>query len=617
MRPRRAALAVLASLIAAAAAAERVPPPRFADPARRQKLAAALPEIEKVFANTLARQKLPGLAFGVVIDGELVFGKGYGVRDVAATAPVDADTVFRIASMTKSFTALAILKLRDEGRLSLDDPASKYVPEMARLAPATADSPAITIRHLLTHSEGFPEDNPWGDRQLARSDATLGRWIEGGIPFSNAPGVAFEYSNYGFAILGRIVARASGMRYRDYVDAHILRPLGMTATTWEAASVPPDRLARGYRADGDGWQEEPALADGSFGAMGGLFSSVRDLARYTSFFLSAWPPRDDPEAGPLRRSSVREMQQAWRFSGAGASRDTVEAPLRFSTNAYGYGLTVAQSCRFRFVVSHGGGLPGFGSVMRWLPEHGVAIVALANLTYAGPGRAANEALEALHRTGALRPRVVQPSPALLAASDGVTRLIERWDDALLDSLAADNLLLDTPRDKRKARLAELHDRLGACRPEGEIDAENALRGRWKLACDKGHAFVSITLAPTMPPRVQSLVTTFAPALSPAQQRVVDRIAALMKGGDPGKDARVAEQAMVRGDYSVLVRAIDAAAAWGECRPGEVRRGDGETQAVVRLECAGGHLDADLAIDKASGRLKSLRLVPAGDDTCVP
>lgn len=612
MHSSRAGLAVLLCL-ANAAAAEQVPPPRFTDPARRQKLAAALPEIEKVFEDTLARQKPPGLAFGVVIDGELVLSRGYGVRDVGTKAPVDADTVFRIASMTKSFTAIAILRLRDEGRLSLDDPASKYVPELARLPLPTADSPAITIRHLLTHSEGFPEDNPWGDRQLAQSDATLGRWIERGIPFSNAPGMAFEYSNYGFAILGRIVARVSGMRYRDYVDAHVLKPLGMTATTWEAASVPPLRLARGYRAEGEGWQEEAALPDGAFGAMGGLYSSVRDLARYTSFFLSAWPPRDDPEAGPLRRASAREMQQAWRASGAGAS-GSLEAPLRFFTNAYGYGLGVSQTCRFRFIVSHGGGLPGFGSHMRWLPEHGVAIVALTNLTYAGPGRAANEALEALHRTGGLQPRAVQPSAALLLARDGVNRLIERWDDALLDSLAADNLLLDAPRERRRARFAELNEKLGTCRPEGMIEAENALRGRWRLACEKGDASVAITLAPTEPPRVQYLETALAPRLSEALRGAVERVAGLTKAG---ADARLPELLAEGTDPAPLRRAVAAAAAWGECRPGEVRRGDGETRALVRLECAGGRLDADLAIDGASGRLKSLRLVPAGDETCVP
>jgi CubicO group peptidase (beta-lactamase class C family) len=164
---------------------------------------------------------------GVIIDGELAWVKTAGVRDVDNKAPVTPNTVFRIASMTKSFTAMAILKLRDEGKLSLDDPAARYVPELATLPYPTNDSPAITIRHLLTHSEGFPEDNPWGDRQLAQTDETMRAWIKAGIPFSTAPGTAFEYSNYGFAILGQIVAKASGKPYAVYVRDNILRPLGM------------------------------------------------------------------------------------------------------------------------------------------------------------------------------------------------------------------------------------------------------------------------------------------------------------------------------------------------------------------------------------------------------
>src|SRR5207237_1085641 len=100
-----------------------------------------------------------------------------GFRDLAVKAPADADTVFRIASMTKSFTAMSILKLRDEGKLSLDDLAERYVPEMKALAYPTSDSPRITIRHLLSHAEGFPEDNPWGDRQLADSDEQLSQML--------------------------------------------------------------------------------------------------------------------------------------------------------------------------------------------------------------------------------------------------------------------------------------------------------------------------------------------------------------------------------------------------------------------------------------------------------
>src|SRR6185295_12758452 len=179
--------------------------------------------------------------------------------DVAARAPVDADTVFRIASMTKSFTAMSILALRDEGKLSLDDPAEKYVPEMKSLAYPTTDAPRITIRHLLSHAEGFPEDNPWGDRQLADTEDQLSQMIKGGIPFSNPPGIAYEYSNYGFAILGRIVSVVSGVTYEDYVTANVLRPLGMSSTTLEPSAVPFDRRAHGYRWEDEQWKEEPPL----------------------------------------------------------------------------------------------------------------------------------------------------------------------------------------------------------------------------------------------------------------------------------------------------------------------------------------------------------------------
>ncbi len=216
------------------------------------KLSDAFPEIDRRFTAWVASHHMPGAAIGIIADGNLVWIKTTGVRDVAAGAPVTPDTVFRIASMTKSFTAMSILKLRDEGKLSLDDPVSKYIPELATLAYPTKDSPPITIRLLLTHSEGFPEDNPWGDRQLAQTDATLSAWMRAGIPFSTTPGTAYEYSNYGFAILGQVVARVSKRPYADYVRDNILRPLGMTSTTYFVNDVPADRIAKGYKWDGQG-----------------------------------------------------------------------------------------------------------------------------------------------------------------------------------------------------------------------------------------------------------------------------------------------------------------------------------------------------------------------------
>jgi CubicO group peptidase (beta-lactamase class C family) len=484
--------------------------------ADRAKLATAFADIDRLFTDFATQQHVPGAAWGIIVDGELAHAGASGVRDIASKAPVDADTVFRIASMTKSFTAMSILKLRDEGKLALDDPAEKYAPEMRALKYPTSDSPRITVRHLLSHAEGFPEDNPWGDRQLADTEDQLSQMIKAGIPFSNAPGIAYEYSNYGFAILGRIVSNVSGVKYADYVSANILKPLGMTSTTLEPSAVPASRLAHGYRWEDEQWKNEPLLANGSFGSMGGMLTSVRDLSRYVGVFLSAWPPRDGPETGPIKRSSLREMQQVWRPSPASITRDLSTGAFQLNTGGYGFGLRISQSCSFRHIVSHGGGLPGFGTVMTWLPEHGVGIIAFGNLTYTGWGRVATEAFERLSESGGMVPRLPTPSPALTSARDAVSRLIVKWDDALANEIAAENLFLDQSKDRRRSEIERLHGSVGACAPgSGFDDVPNALRGRWTMSCEKGKLEVAITLAPTMPPKVQMLEVRAAPATSPS------------------------------------------------------------------------------------------------------
>jgi len=536
---------LLAVLLGQSAPTFKAPVPSFTDPDRRAKLERAYPEIDRIFQEYTAGAHVPGAAWGVIIDGQLAHTGVTGYRDVPSKAPVTADTVFRIASMTKSFTAIAVLKLRDEGKLSLDDPAEKYVPEMKALVYPTSDSPKLTVRHLLSHAEGFPEDNPWGDQQLADTDEQLSAMIRAGIPFSNAPGVAYEYSNFGFAILGRIVANVgrgtrgtrgtpgtSGGRgtrgtrgtrgraerggtsptaaYTAYVTENVLRPLGMTSTTLEPARVPADRLAHGYRWEDAQWKNEPLLANGSFGSMGGMLTTLSDLGRYVGAFLAAWPPRDGPETGPIKRSSLREMQQVWRPAPAAVSKSPGGTGLQLSTGGYGYGLRVSQTCQFPTVVAHGGGLPGFGTQMRWLPEYGVGLIAFGNLTYTSWPRTFDTALDALVRTGGLQPRALEPSPALTSARDEVAGLIVRWDDATADRLAAVNLFLDQSKERRRAAIENLHAQVGACRAGSGFDhVENALRGDWTMACERGRLKVAITLAPTMPPKVQ--VISVSPA----------------------------------------------------------------------------------------------------------
>lgn len=508
-RPALFALSLICPALALAQQPSRTsshaPAPRFSDPDRLAKLASAFPRIDSLMSAFAARARVPGIAYGIIVDGKVVHIGTTGLRDVGARSPVDTSSVFRIASMTKSFTALSILKLRDEGRLSLDDPAEKYVPELKSLQYPTTDSPKITIRLLLSHSTGFPEDNPWGDQQLADTDEELSRMLRRGIPFSTSPGTNYEYSNLGFAILGRIVVNVSGMPYERFVRENVLLPLGMTSTTLEAAQVPANRLAHGYRLQDGKWLEEPQLPHGAFGSMGGMLTSIADLGKWVGFMLDAWPPRDGAERGPVRRSSAREMQQVARFSGATAVRDATSNTISLNAGGYGFGLGVSRTCLFPALVSHSGGLPGFGSIMRWLPDYGVGIVALGNLTYTSWGGPTSQALDALAATGGLVPRDPQPAPVLVTRRDQVTRLIADWQDPLADSLAAMNLYRDESKDRRRAAIGALVAGAGGnCRNEGPLVAENALRGRWRMRCDSGDVRVSITLAPTEPAGVQSL-----------------------------------------------------------------------------------------------------------------
>lgn len=497
--------AVLLTCAIGAAPASAQPAEHAASPTsdRAASLADAFSDIDRLFSTWATEAHVPGIAWGVVVDGVLVHRGTAGVRDVATGEAVTPATVFRIASMTKSFTALAILKLRDDGRLALDDPAERYIPELAALTYPTDDAPRITVRHLLTHSAGFPEDNPWGDRQLAIDDEAMTALLRQGLSFSNVPGVAYEYSNLGYALLGRIVSVASGVPYRTYLQREILDPLSLSSTTLEPGDVAPDRLAHGYRRQEDRWVLEPPLADGAFGAMGGMLTSLDDLGRYVAWLSSAWPARDGAETGPVRRASRREMQQVWRARPAAVTVDDA-GTLRLTAAGYGYGLRVSQTCDVAHLVGHAGGLPGYGSLMLWAPEYGVGLVAMGNLTYTSWGPRFDAAFDVLRRAGALVPRPVPASPALTAAREAVTRLVNRWDDEVLEGLAADNLLLDESLERRRAAFAGLRATHGACRPEGPFDVENALRGSWTLACERGRIRLAITLAPTVPPRVQHL-----------------------------------------------------------------------------------------------------------------
>src|SRR5687768_8254556 len=301
--------------------AQNYQPARFIDtpapgtPARAERVRALQSEIESAFREFAVTNRIPGLAYGVVLDGQLVLSGAYGVSQIDGKVPATTQTLFRIASMSKSFAAMAILHLRDQGKLRLDDPVEKHLPELKRVTPLTTDSPKITIRDLLTHSAGFPEDNPWGDWQLEDKESDLVKLVKGGLSLSNPPGLAYEYSNLGYALLGRIVSRATSMSCQRYIDRHILAPLGMQRTEWEYTEVPEKLLASGYRWEEQQWKREKLLHDGVFGPMGGMISSVEEFSKYMALHLNAWPPRDEADGAPLKRGSIREMHQPGRIGG--------------------------------------------------------------------------------------------------------------------------------------------------------------------------------------------------------------------------------------------------------------------------------------------------------------
>lgn len=480
-------------------------PAVFADSGRLEKIRRAMPVIDSLYRKHAETNHFPGISFGVVVDGQLIYTNSYGYTDIAKKTPATAASLFRIASMSKSFTAMAILKLRDEGKLDLDDPAYFYIPELKNIRYPAADAPHITIRHLLTHGAGFPEDNPWGDRQLADNDKELMEFIGKQISFSNPPDIAFEYSNLGFALLGKIVTKVSGKRYQDYIKENIWQPLGMKNAEWEYGNVPADKLAHGYRWLNNQWNEEQLLhdtPDGSWGAMGSMITSVEEFAKYMAFHMSAWPPSNAPETGPVKRSSVREMHHPWRFNGLNPNYRYPDGRNCAAASAYNYGLGWFRDCDAKVYIGHSGGLPGFGSQWRIMPDYGIGVVAFANRTYAPMGFINTQVLDTLVKLAGLQPRQLRPSAILEKRKNELVNLLPDWKNAEQSGIFAENFFPDYPIDTLKKHARDLYAKAGKIIAVKEMKAENQLRGSFVLEGEKTDIEIYFTLSPENPPLIQ-------------------------------------------------------------------------------------------------------------------
>lgn len=472
------------------------------------EIAALDPEIDAILTNWMAENHIPGLVLGVVKDGRLVYVKGKGAQDLTAKRPVTSDTLFRIASMTKAFTAMSILKLRDEGRLALDDPADRFVPEMRGWTYPTSDSPRITIRDLLTHSAGFVTDDPWGDRQQVLSQTAFTAILKAGVPFTRAPEMRHEYANLGYAILGRVIANVTKAPYRTFVELRLLTPLGMGASGFDVLAHPKDKRAVGYRWENDAWAEEPTMKDGAFNAMGGLEVSATDYAKWLAFVVSAWPPRDGADSGPIKRATVRQIMR-------GANNAAVFH--RYATDgekqcpgaiAYGMGWRVITDCDYGTVLAHGGGYPGYGSHVMVLPEYGAALFALTNRTYAGPSQPVWDVAALLRAKGVLVKRVEPVLPDLASFYSAAQTV---WASGTVDALQG-RTSMNFPMDRTAANwakvLAETKAKSGTCDTAAPIVAEGAMSGTFTWKCEKGSIKGTVLLAPTKPITLQSLGFAF-------------------------------------------------------------------------------------------------------------
>ncbi len=468
---------------------------------------AVFDDIDKAMENYRLDAHIPGMVWGIVQDGRLVHVKGAGVQDLEKKRPVNADSLFRIASMTKAFTALSILKLRDEGKLSLDAPVETYVPEMRGWKYPTADSPKIRVRELLTHTAGLVTDDPWGDRQTPMPEDDFTRLLSDGVPFTRPPATAMEYSNLGYAILGRVVANVSGQPYKDFVEGMLMKPLGMTASGYDVSASPQDRRALGYRWEDNKWKLEPTMAHGAFGSIGGVQTSAADYARWVSYLLSAWPPRDDADSGPVRRSSVRELAQGANFASIRQRPGANGAEVCREASTYGMGFVAATDCEFAFTLSHSGGYPGYGSNLLLLPDYGVGIFAFANRTYAGPGGRVRDAAVTLLRAARLKQRSSTPSAALTSAYGAAVKMFAAGSVASAGDVLAMNFLMDRDADQRARDLAELKAEVGACETAAPIVPTGALAGDFTWTCERGRVKGHVLLAPTKAPQIQTLTFT--------------------------------------------------------------------------------------------------------------
>jgi CubicO group peptidase (beta-lactamase class C family) len=326
--------------------------------------AGGLDWVDELAVEMFNEHTLAGLAVGVVRGGALVHFVGLGLADAAAGRPVDADTVFRIGSISKTFTGIATLQLVEEGLLALDDPVNEHLRGF-RIEHGDPATPPVTIRHLLTHTAGLGELRRWTD--LVRPTIGLASKLDRPLPSLTelyapvlrtelAPGAKWAYANHGFAALGQLVEDVGGDPFAERVRARIFEPLGMEHTDFLRTERVRDRLAVGY-ALRRGRLKPVKDTEIVVAPAGSIFSTTADMARYVVALASGGAPL-------LRPESLEQML-------------TPQGESDPHLPAMGLAFMLDRLGEFR-VAGHDGGWPGFISSLLVAPEAGIGVVAFTN-----------------------------------------------------------------------------------------------------------------------------------------------------------------------------------------------------------------------------------------------
>lgn len=483
-------------------------------------------ELDGLFGQYTRANQAKGLVYGLIGPGGLAHSRGFGVVNDAGTIP-DLDTIFPIASITKSFVACAALLARDRGLIELERPITAYLPSFNAQDPRGESYDPPTVRMLLCMAGGLTEDNAWIDPFLDTPVDKLLAAVAEGLTYSNPPGSVYEYSNLGFTLAGLAVGNAVGRHVEAWVRDELLAPLGLHSTWFDNdASRNRTMPATGYFLDPHGnWTPYPPKRSDAFAGAGGMQSTVRDLAAWVTWLGSALrPPIDDQLDRVVSRASRREMQRLHQLDRPELAAQT-DGSWRVAVGGYGLGLRISEHLHRGTIVSHRGGLPGFTLAMIWHPDSGHGIVVLTNSHRGNPAALAEQALFRVLDREQAAARTVRLWPATIELRQAVERLIRQWDDALATQIFAENIDFDRPLTERRAEIERLIDTIGPldrALPVADIvSAATPAEITWAIPARRGELVCMVHLTPTRPARIQRFEVAATPFDRPRSARLTD------------------------------------------------------------------------------------------------